>query len=68
MDFNPFNLNMKTLTFLSLILVFMSVGVTAQQKNESIIVDHTRREFITYLPNGAGDKAPVIISLKRKMM
>ncbi len=58
---------MKTLTFLSLILLFMSVEVSAQQKNESIIVDHMRREFITYLPGGVGDKAPVIISLHGRL-
>lgn len=58
---------MKTLTFLSLILLLMSVDVSAQQKNESIIVDHMRREFITYLPGGVGDKAPVIISLHGRL-
>src|ERR1700756_5197073 len=58
---------MKTLKFLSLILLFVSTAAIAQQKNESIIVDHTRREFITYLPNGIGDKAPVIISLHGRL-
>ena len=58
---------MKTLTFLSLILLFISAGAVAQQKNESIIVDHMRREFITYLPNDIGDKAPVIISLHGRL-
>lgn len=57
---------MKTLIFLSLILL-LSTGVSAQQKNESLIVDHTRREFITYLPNGVGDKTPVIISLHGRL-
>ena len=57
---------MKTLTFLSLLL-FISISAAAQQKNESIIVDHMRREFITYVPNGAGDKAPVIISLHGRL-
>lgn len=46
-----------------MILLFVSSAAIAQQKNESIIVDHSRREFTTYLPNGIGDKAPVIISL-----
>ena len=58
---------MKTLTFLSLILLFVSTTVIAQQKNESIIIDHTRREFVTYLPNRVGDKAPVIISLHGRL-
>jgi len=67
MDFNRYSLNMKSLTFLSLVMLLMSVGVSAQQKSESIIVDHTRREFITYLPDGLGDKAPVIISLHGRL-
>jgi len=58
---------MKTLTFLSLIVLFISTGVSAQQKNESLIVDRMRREFITYLPNGVGNKAPVIISLHGRL-
>jgi len=58
---------MKALAFLPFLLIFISTAVTAQQKNESIIVDHTRREFITYLPNGVGDKAPVIISLHGRL-
>ena len=58
---------MKALTFLSLILLFVSTATIAQQKSESIIVDHARREFITYLPNGVGDKAPVIISLHGRL-
>ena len=58
---------MKTLVFLSLLLVFVSATVTAQQKNESIIVDHNRREFIIYLPKDVGDKAPVIISLHGRL-
>lgn len=58
---------MKTLAFLSFLLIFISTAVIAQQKNESIIVDHTRREFITYLPNSVGDKAPVIISLHGRL-
>ncbi|MBV8390253.1 MAG: dienelactone hydrolase family protein [Mucilaginibacter sp.] len=58
---------MKTLTFLSLLLLFVSTGATAQQKNESIIVDHMRREFVTYLPNGLADNAPVIISLHGRL-
>ena len=58
---------MKTLTFLSFLLLFITRGATAQQKNESIIVDHMRREFITYLPSGIGDKAPVVISLHGRL-
>jgi len=58
---------MKALAFLSFLLIFISTAVIAQQKNESIIVDHTRREFITYLPNDVGDKAPVIISLHGRL-
>jgi len=58
---------MKALGFLQFLLIFTSTAVTAQQKNESIIVDHTRREFITYLPKGVGDKAPVIISLHGRL-
>jgi len=58
---------MKTLIFLSLVLLSISTGVSAQQKNESLIVDHMRREFITYLPNGVGNKAPVIISLHGRL-
>ena len=58
---------MKAFAFLSFLLIFTSMAVTAQQKSESIIVDHTRREFITYLPNGIGDKAPVIISLHGRL-
>lgn len=69
MDFNRYSLNMKTLIFLSLILLFISDGAVAQQKNESIIVDHMRREFITYLPRGMNstDKPPVIISLHGRL-
>jgi len=48
-------------------LLLISASVSAQQKSESIIVDHTRREFITYLPGGLGDKAPVIISLHGRL-
>ncbi|HTK18118.1 MAG TPA: PHB depolymerase family esterase [Mucilaginibacter sp.] len=58
---------MKALAFLSFLSIFISTAATAQQKNESIIVDHTRREFITYLPSGLGDKAPVIISLHGRL-
>jgi polyhydroxybutyrate depolymerase len=60
---------MKTLTFLAFILLFISATASAQQKNESIIVDHMRREFITYLPKGIGetDKPPVIISLHGRL-
>jgi polyhydroxybutyrate depolymerase len=58
---------MKTLTFLSLVLLFASAPATAQQKNGSIIVDHMRREFVTYLPSGLGDKAAVIISLHGRL-
>lgn len=58
---------MKILTFFSLILLLISAHAVAQQKNESIIVDHMRREFITYLPGGIGDKAPVIISLHGRL-
>lgn len=67
MGFNRFSLSMKTLTFLSFLLLFISTRAIAQQKNESIIVDHARREFITYLPNGVGDNAPVIISLHGRL-
>lgn len=58
---------MKILTFFSLILLLISADTVAQQKNESIIVDHMRREFITYLTGGIGDKAPVIISLHGRL-
>lgn len=58
---------MKTLAFLSSLLLFISTAASAQQKNESIIVDHMRREFVTYLPNGIEDTAPVIISLHGRL-
>ncbi|HEY9003443.1 MAG TPA: PHB depolymerase family esterase, partial [Mucilaginibacter sp.] len=58
---------MKTLTFLSLILLFITTAATAQQKNESIIVDQMRREFVTYLPRGLGDKPAVVISLHGRL-
>ena len=60
---------MKTLALLSFILLLLPPVVRAQQKNESIIVDHMRREFITYLPDGISkaDKPPVIISLHGRL-
>jgi polyhydroxybutyrate depolymerase len=53
------------LTLLSLIWLETS----AQQKNETIIVDGLQREFITYLPAGrsANDKLPVVISLHGRL-
>src|ERR1700744_2134005 len=51
------------------ILLLISIGATAQQKNESIIVDGLKREFITYIPIGfnSNDKLPVIISLHGRL-
>lgn len=58
---------MKTLTFLSFFLLFISFDAAAKQKKQSIVVDYVRREFITYLPDGIQDKAPVIISLHGRL-
>jgi polyhydroxybutyrate depolymerase len=60
---------MKSLALLSFILLLLSPAAQAQQKNESIIVDHMRREFITYLPGvmSRQEKPPVIISLHGRL-
>ena len=60
---------MKILALLLFVLLSISPAAKAQQKSESIIVDHLRREFITYLPDGisAADKPPVIISLHGRL-
>lgn len=56
-------------TFLFSLLMLIGLGVSAQQKNESITVDGLKREFVTYLPKGANqaDKLPVIISLHGRL-
>lgn len=60
---------MKTITLLSFILIATQTIVFAQQKNESILVDGLKREFVTYLPEGINqaDKSPVIISLHGRL-
>lgn len=57
--------NFILLLFVSFVLA--SPARAQRQKNESIIVDQMRREFITYLPQGVGDKPPVIISLHGRL-
>ena len=60
---------MKTITLLSFILIAIQTLVFAQQKNESIMVDGLKREFVTYLPEGINqtEKCPVIISLHGRL-
>lgn len=54
-----------------LLSFFMLIGlaVSAQEKNENIIVGGLKREFITYLPAGGGNgrPMPVIISLHGRL-
>jgi polyhydroxybutyrate depolymerase len=52
-----------------LMFTLLTLSVQAQQKNESIIVDGLKREFITYIPAGIHnpDKSPVIISLHGRL-
>ncbi len=56
-------------TFLLFLFTAICVQVSAQQKNESIIVDGLKREFVTYIPQGIkfSDKSPVIISLHGRL-
>jgi polyhydroxybutyrate depolymerase len=58
---------MKSLSVL--LFTLLTLSVHAQQKNESIIVDGLKREFITYLPGDINktDKLPVIISLHGRL-
>jgi len=60
---------MKSLGVLLFTVLILSASVQAQQKNESIIVDGLKREFITYAPEGINkaDKPPVIISLHGRL-
>ncbi|MBS1530004.1 MAG: phospholipase [Bacteroidetes bacterium] len=55
-------------TFLVL-LILTSLSVSAQEKKETITVDHIKRDFVTYLPAGFGEtsRLPVIISLHGRL-
>lgn len=58
---------MKSLSVL--LFTLLTLSVKAQQKNESIMVDGLKREFITYVPGdiNKSDKPPVIISLHGRL-
>jgi polyhydroxybutyrate depolymerase len=58
---------MKTFLLISLLLV--SIQVSAQQKNENIIVDGLKRDFVTYIPARVKgvEKLPVIVSLHGRL-
>ena len=60
---------MKTLPLILFSLLTIISSAQAQQKDESIIVDGLKRDFITYIPAGANkaDKLPVIISLHGRL-
>src|SRR5581483_1219802 len=53
----------------AIVLLFLSLTCFAQRKNETIIIDGLKREFITYLPASftGNDKLPVIISLHGRL-
>lgn len=56
-------------SFLLILSVLAYMQVSAQQKNESIIVDGLKRDFVTYIPQGLkfSDKSPVVISLHGRL-
>ncbi|HZX59959.1 MAG TPA: dienelactone hydrolase family protein [Mucilaginibacter sp.] len=56
-------------SFLLFFFTTICVQALAQQKNETIMVDGLKREFVTYIPQGIkfSDKSPVIISLHGRL-
>jgi polyhydroxybutyrate depolymerase len=60
---------MKTLSLALFVLLIFTASANAQQKNGTLIVDGLKREFVTYLPPGAGqnEQLPVIISLHGRL-
>ena len=55
--------------FLLFLFTAICMQVSAQQKNENIIVDGLKREFVTYIPQGVkfSDKSPIVISLHGRL-
>ncbi len=56
-------------TFLLFLFTAVYLQSSAQQKNESIVVDGLKREFVTYIPQGIkfSTRSPMIISLHGRL-